>query len=53
MGAFGIGGAYPIYYASFAAMILGPFLHVGLTLATRGRYYRVASEGRDEVAATS
>jgi len=53
VGALGIVGVYPIYYASFAAMILGPLLHVGLTVATRGRYYRVDTEGRDEVAATS
>lgn len=39
VGALGIAGVYPIYYASFVAMILGPILHVALTAATRGRYY--------------
>jgi purine-cytosine permease-like protein len=39
VGALGIVGVYPAYYASFIAMILGPVLHVGLTVATRGRFY--------------
>lgn len=39
VGALGIGGLYPMYYASFIAMALGPVLHVALTAATRGRFY--------------
>jgi cytosine permease len=39
VGALGILHVYPIYYASFVAMILGPLLHIGLTKATKGRYY--------------
>lgn len=42
VGALGIAGVYPIYYASFVAMILGPILHVALTAATKGRFYRVS-----------
>lgn len=39
IGAAGILGAYPLYYASFIAMLVGPVLHVAFTVATRGRYY--------------
>jgi hypothetical protein len=39
VGALGILEVYPIYYASFVAMLLGPVLHVALTKATNGRYY--------------
>jgi cytosine permease len=39
VGALGIVEVYPIYYASFVAMILGPILHVLLTVATKGKYY--------------
>jgi cytochrome bd-type quinol oxidase subunit 2 len=39
IGAAGILGAYPMYYASFIAMLVGPVLHVVFSLATRGRYY--------------
>lgn len=44
VGGLGIVGIYPIYYASFAAMLLGPVLHVLLTYATRGRYYRTRNQ---------
>ena len=39
IGAMGIVGIYPIYFASFIAMIVGPVIHVILTRATGGRYY--------------
>jgi purine-cytosine permease-like protein len=39
IGAAGILGAYPLYYASFIAMLVGPVLHVIFTKATNGRYY--------------
>jgi cytosine permease len=39
VGALGIVGVYPIYYASFVAMVLGPILHVALTKWTKGKYY--------------
>lgn len=39
VGAFGIVEIYPIYYASFVAMFLGPILHVLLTVMTKGKYY--------------
>ena len=42
IGALGIVGAYPTYYASFLAMIIGPLLHIALTAATKGRYYEPA-----------
>jgi cytosine permease len=51
VGALGIVEVYPIYYASFAAMILGPILHVLLTVATKGKYY--APEGAVEEASAS
>ena len=40
IGALGIIGIYPTYYASFLAMIIGPLLHVAITAATKGRYYQ-------------
>lgn len=39
IGAAGVMGAYPMYYASFIAMIVGPILHVIATKMTEGRYY--------------
>jgi cytosine permease len=39
VGALGIAGVYPIYYASFVAMVLGPILHVAVTKWTNGKYY--------------
>lgn len=39
VGAFGIVEIYPIYYASFVAMFLGPILHVLLTVMTKGKFY--------------
>ncbi|UBH04647.1 hypothetical protein K8P10_000158 [Leucobacter sp. Psy1] len=42
IGALGLVGLYPVYYASFAAMFVGPILHIILTAITRGRFYAVA-----------
>jgi cytosine permease len=42
LGAVGILGVYPIYYASFVSMAVGPVLHIALTRGTRGRYYSPA-----------
>ena len=39
IGAAGVLGAYPIYYASFISMIVGPVLHVAASIATRGSFY--------------
>jgi hypothetical protein len=39
IGAAGVLGAYPMVYASFIAMLVGPVLHVAISVATRGRYY--------------
>ncbi len=39
VGALGVFEVYPTYYASFLAMIIGPAVHIPLTLATRGRFY--------------
>lgn len=39
VGALGVFKMYPIYYASFIAMTLGPVIHVLLTYATKGRFY--------------
>ncbi|MEB4616347.1 purine-cytosine permease family protein [Leucobacter sp. M11] len=44
VGAAGVIGIYPVYYASFVAMLVGPIIHVVLTVATRGRFYRVVSD---------
>jgi len=45
VGGLGIAGVYPTYYASFLAMVIGPVLHVALTVATRGRYYGESNRG--------
>jgi purine-cytosine permease-like protein len=42
VGALGIVGVYPIYYASFVAMAVGPVVHVAMTVATKGRFYTPA-----------
>ncbi|WP_250548258.1 hypothetical protein [Pseudomonas hormoni] len=39
IGAAGILGAYPMYYSSFIAMLVGPVLHIAFSVATKGRYY--------------
>ncbi|MGW7295411.1 purine-cytosine permease family protein [Streptomyces xiamenensis] len=39
VGALGIMEVYPVAYASFIAMFLGPIVHVVMTVATKGRYY--------------
>jgi cytosine permease len=46
VGALGILGLYPVYYASFLAMAVGPILHVALTAATKGRYYLAPTPDR-------
>jgi purine-cytosine permease-like protein len=42
VGALGIKGVYPTYYASLLAMVIGPLLPVASAAATKGRYYRPA-----------
>jgi cytosine permease len=42
VGALGIIGVYPTYYASYLVMVIGPLLHVAITAATKGRYYEPA-----------
>jgi len=49
VGALGIAEVYPIYFASFAAMILGPILHVALTMLTKGKYYAPDDEAYSPV----
>lgn len=39
IGALGVFNVYPIYYASFLAMIAGPVIHVIISAATKGKYY--------------
>jgi cytosine permease len=39
VGGLGILEVYPIYYASFVAMVVGPVLQTALTAVTRGRFY--------------
>lgn len=36
VGALGVAGFYPVYLASFVAMLLGPVIYIPLTVATRG-----------------
>ncbi|WP_432571297.1 purine-cytosine permease family protein [Kineococcus sp. SYSU DK005] len=43
LGALGLIGVYPSYYASFIAMLTGPVVHVVLTVMTRGRFYTPAN----------
>jgi cytosine permease len=38
-GSLGVFGYYPLYYSSFLTMVIGPILHVGLTIITGGRFY--------------
>lgn len=40
VGAAGVAGVYPLYYASFVAMLLGPAIYIPLTILTRGSQYR-------------
>jgi cytosine permease len=42
VGALGIIGVYPNYYASFLATVIGPLLHIAITAASKGRYYEPA-----------
>jgi len=39
IGALGVFNVYPIYYASFLSMIIGPVLHIMISTASKGRYY--------------
>lgn len=39
IGALGVFNVYPIYYASFFAMVIGPVLHVIISVMTKGKYY--------------
>ena len=39
IGAAGVLGLYPMVYASFIAMLVGPVIHVVISVATRGQYY--------------
>ncbi|GAC67227.1 purine-cytosine permease family protein [Gordonia soli] len=40
VGAVGVAGVYPLYYASFIAMLLGPAIYIPLTILTKGSQYR-------------
>jgi hypothetical protein len=40
VGAAGVAGVYPLYYASFVAMLLGPAIYIPLTLLAKGSQYR-------------
>jgi purine-cytosine permease-like protein len=41
VGALGVLGVYPMYFASFAAMLVGPLVYIPLTVLTRGAQYGV------------
>lgn len=49
VGALGVAGFYPVYLASFVAMLLGPVIYIPLTVATRGRQYGAQLERSGEV----
>lgn len=54
VGAMGVFGLYPSFLASFVAMLVGPAVHIALTLVTRGRFYRrPTSAPAAEVAVTA
>lgn len=44
VGALGILEVYPVAYASFLAMFVGPVIHIAMTVATKGRYYTPAAQ---------
>lgn len=51
VGAIGVAGIYPAYYSSFIAMVIGPLVHIAITVTTKGRFYtpdpaRVSSRER-------
>ncbi|MBU8809460.1 cytosine permease [Mycolicibacterium goodii] len=48
VGALGVFGAYPMYFASFAAMVVGPLVYIPLTVLTRGAQYGAATVAADE-----
>ncbi|KQU07882.1 allantoin permease [Rhodococcus sp. Leaf7] len=50
VGAAGIFELYPSYYASFAAMIVGPLVHIPLTALTKGRFYERSSPAPEPAA---
>jgi hypothetical protein len=39
VGALGVLGVYPMHFASFAAMLVGPLVYIPLTVLTRGSQY--------------
>lgn len=43
VGAAGVAGVYPLYYASFVAMLLGPAIYIPLAIITKGSQYRPAA----------
>lgn len=43
VGAAGVAGVYPLYYASFVAMLLGPAIYIPLAIVTKGSQYRPAA----------
>lgn len=50
VGGLGIVEVYPIYLASFVAMVLGPILHVAFTKYTGGKYYQPKTATEEVVA---
>lgn len=43
IGALGVIEVYPVYYSSFIAMAVAPLVHVTLSIASNGKYYRPAA----------
>ncbi|MFN6548757.1 allantoin permease, partial [Mycolicibacterium nivoides] len=48
LGALGVFGVYPLHFASFAAMLLGPIVYIPLTIITRGSQYGPVASGIDD-----
>lgn len=44
VGAAGVAGVYPLYYASFVAMLLGPAIYIPLAIITKGSQYGPAAK---------
>ncbi|UNB51403.1 cytosine permease [Mycolicibacterium sp. YH-1] len=48
VGALGVLGVYPMHFASFAAMLVGPIVYIPLTVLTRGSQYGTPAAAADD-----
>lgn len=47
VGALGVAGAYPMHFASFAAMLVGPIVYIPLAILTKGSQYGSTTQASD------